>query len=59
MKKKKYKASFFLFAMYWWNPFFWLGIVIAPFWFFFVDGGKAFAESVKSIANGFKHWDLK
>jgi len=61
MSKTKYKpkSKLFLLKAYWYNPLFWLYIIILPFIMFFISGAKAFIESIEDIYYGLNNWNLK
>lgn len=44
---------------YWWNPLFWVVVVIFPFASFFTCGAVAFWNSTCDLYNEYKLWDLK
>ncbi len=58
MKKYKPHPKVMIFTVHWYNPFFWISILILPFLMFFIEGAKGFVESVHSVYNGLKTWDL-
>jgi hypothetical protein len=47
-----------IFTVHWYNPFFWISLILLPFIVFFVDGAKGFIQSVQSVYNAIKTWDL-
>jgi hypothetical protein len=51
----KYK----IFTAYWWNPFFWIGLILMPIWNFIGIGGIAFLATLRAEIKGIKHWNLK
>jgi hypothetical protein len=59
MKKKyKPKSIHWLIAAYWWNPLFWVILIILPFVIGFMEGLKGFVVSVNDIIQDLKEWDL-
>ncbi len=60
MKKYKPTPKFKILTAYWWNPFFWLGIILAPFIMFIYGGVKlGFYDTLVELWDGLKNWDLK
>jgi hypothetical protein len=58
MKKYKPIPKAKIFTVHWYNPLFWISILLLPFIMFFIEGAKGFAESAQSIYNALKTFDL-
>lgn len=50
--KTKPKSKIKIFSAYWWNPLFWIILLIMPFLMFFIDGIKAFYEKLSQRSEG-------
>ena len=58
MKKFKPKPKIKILAAYWYNPIWWLALILAPFVAFIIAGSKEFYEVSKDLINDFKSWDI-